>query len=75
MNIAEQLIHETLDQLASRHIPAGRHRIMHVDAREYWKELMLELIETKAVKPRLSTLTKCAMYWESLLAQKISLQN
>lgn len=73
--MVEQLIHETLDQLADRYIPSGRHKILHVNAREYWKELMLELIETKSVKPRLSTLTKCAMYWEALLAQKISLQN
>ena len=75
MNIVEQLINETLDTLADRHIPAGRHGIFHVDAREYWKKLMLELIESKSIKARLSTLTKCAMHWESLLAQKISIQN
>lgn len=73
--MVEQLIHTTLDELADRHIPAGQHRVLHVNAREYWKKLMLELIETKSVKPRLSTLTNCAMHWEALLAQKISIQN
>jgi len=75
VNTAEQLIHETLERLADTYIPRGQHKILHVNAREYWKKLMLELIETKSVKPRLSTLTKCAMYWEPLLTQKISTQN
>lgn len=75
MNTAEQLIHETLDRLAGKYIPEGSSRVLHVNAREYWKELMLELIKTKAIKPRLSTLTRCARYWETLLVQKISMQN
>ncbi len=75
MNTVEQLLQETLGKLADTYIPKGQHRIFHVNAQEYWKELMLELIETKSIRPRLSILTKCAMSWEALLAQKISIQN
>lgn len=75
MNTVEQLLQETLNKLADKYIPEGQHRVLHVNAQEYWKKLMLELIETESIKPRLSILTKCAIYWEALLAQKISIQN
>ena len=75
MNTVEQLLQNTLSKLAIRHIPEGQHRILHVNVQEYWKKLMLELIETESIKPRLSILTKCAIHWEALLAQKISIQN
>lgn len=75
MNTAEHLIQETLSKLASKHIPKGQHKILHVNVQEYWKKLMLELIETESIRPRLSILTKCAINWEALLVQKISIQN
>jgi hypothetical protein len=75
VNTVEQLLQNTLSKLAIRHIPEGQHRSLHVNVREYWKKLMLELIETESIKPRLSILTKCAIHWEALLAQKISIQN
>ena len=75
MNTAEQLIQETLNKLANKYLPEGQHRLLHVNVQEYWKKLMLELIETESIRPRLSILTKCAIHWEALLAQKISIQN
>jgi hypothetical protein len=71
----EQVIHETLGGLAERYIPAGKHKFLHVKSREAWTNLMLELIESGAVRKKLSLITKCAMNWEALLIQKISIQN
>lgn len=66
---------ETLENLAARHIPAGNHKFLHVNSREAWTKLMLELIETGAVSKKLYLLAKCAINWEALLIQKISIQN
>lgn len=70
-----QVIEEILDNLAERYIPEGTHRILHVDSREAWKNLMIALIESKLLRFKMSLLTKCAVSWEPLLYQKISLQN
>jgi hypothetical protein len=66
---------ETLENLAERHIPAGTHKLLRVNSREAWTNLMLELIESGAVKKKLFLLAKCAINWEALLIQKISIQN
>ena len=73
--MVEQLIQETLEGLAERYIPAGQHKLLHVNSREAWTDLMLHLIESGAVRKRLSLLAKCAINWEALLIQKISIQN
>lgn len=73
--MVEQLIQETLEGLAERYIPAGKHKLLHVNSREAWTELMLNLIESGAIRKRLSLLAKCAINWEALLIQKISIQN
>lgn len=73
--MVEQTIYEVLDSLAERHIPEGKHKMLHVDSREAWVNLMTELLETGAIRRKLSILTKCAISWELLLVQKISIQN
>jgi len=73
--MVEQLIHETLESLAERYIPAGKHKLLHVNSREAWTNLMLDLIESGTVRKKLSLLAKCAVNWEALLTQKISIQN
>lgn len=73
--MVEQLIHEALEDLAEKYIPVGKHRLLHVDSREVWTNLMLDLIESGAIRKRISLLAKCAINWEALLIQKISIQN
>jgi hypothetical protein len=73
--MVEQTIYEVLDTLAEKHIPEGRHKILHVNSREAWVDLMSELIDSGAIRRKLSILTKCAISWELLLVQKISIQN
>lgn len=70
-----QVIEELLDSLAERYIPKGRHKTLYVNSRETWKKLMVDLIESESISPRLSLISKCAISWESLLIQKISIQN
>ena len=69
------VVYEVLDTLAEKHIPQGKHMGLHVHPREVWLDLMVGLIEKDLIKTRLSTLTKCAIHWETLLVHKLSIQN
>ncbi len=73
--MAEQVLHEVLESLAERYIPEGKHKLLHVNSREVWIDLMSDLLETKMIGRKLSLITKCAVNWEALLTQKISIQN
>jgi hypothetical protein len=71
----DKVTYEVLDNLAERYIPEGIHRVLHVDSREMWRDIMIALIESKSIKMKLSILTKCAISWEAILVQKLSIQN
>ena len=73
--MVEQALYETLENLAQKHIPRGTHRLLHINSREAWTSLMIDLVESGAIRTRLSMLAKCAVNWEALLIQKISIQN
>ena len=45
--MVDKVTYEILDTLAERYIPEGIHRILHVDSREMWIDLMIALIESK----------------------------
>ena len=68
-------IHTILDDLSVRHIPKGKHPLLHINSREKWTELMTELMQRDSIPKRLSFLTKCALNWEALLYQRQSLLN
>lgn len=70
-----QVIEEILDSLAERYIPAGKHKVLYVDSREMWKDIMVSLIESKSIKMKMSLFTRCAIAWEALLVQRLSIQN
>jgi hypothetical protein len=69
------VIEEILDSLAERYIPKGKHRLLHVDNREAWKALMEGLIEHDLITMKLSTFTKSAIAWETLLIHRLSILN
>lgn len=73
--MVEYSIYETLDKLAGRYIPEGRHKLLYVDSREAWLELMLGLIENKSITPKYSTMLKFAENWEQLITKRISMLN
>ena len=68
-------VYEFIDVLAEQHIPEGKHKLLHVDSRRAWIELMNALVERGLVAKKLAVLKKCALNWELLLIQKISIQN
>ena len=68
-------VYELVDTLAEKHIPEGKHNLLHVESREAWKDLIIDLMEKDLLTKRLSVLTKCAIHWESLLVHKLSIQN
>ena len=70
-----QVIHEVLDNLAEKFIPEGRHKYLHVNSRELWIDLMVTLLENNAIEKKLSIITKCAVNWELILIEKLSMQN
>jgi hypothetical protein len=73
--MVDKVTYEILDTLAERYIPKGIHRVLHVDSREMWIDLMITLIESKVIPMKVSIIAKCASSWEVLLAQKLSIQN
>jgi hypothetical protein len=73
--MVEQTIYEVLDTLAERYIPEGKHKMLHVNSRKAWVDLMTELLESGTIKKKLSILTKCATSWELLLTQKFNILN
>lgn len=73
--MVEQGINEMLDTLAEQHIPEGKHKLLHVNSRETWKDLMVGLLKDGVISKKASIFTKCAIGWELLLIQKLSIQN
>ncbi len=64
-----------IDELAEKYIPRGKHKILHVDSREAWKEIMFLLIERDAIPLKPSYFARCAISWEALLIQRLSSLN
>lgn len=73
--MVDKVTYEILDTLAEKYIPEGIHRVLHVDSREMWIDLMVALIENSIIPIKVSTIAKCATSWEALLEQKLSIQN
>lgn len=70
-----QLTYAQLYKLADRHIPEGRHKMLHVDSREAWINLMIDLLEKQRLSNKAAVLRKCAVGWELLLTQRLSTLN
>jgi hypothetical protein len=73
--MVDKVTYEVLDALAERFIPEGIHETLYVDSREMWRGIMISLLESKVIERKMSIITKCAISWEQLLIQKISIQN
>lgn len=67
------LYYDVLDEVAEAHIPAGRHKVLHVDCRQAWVETMADLIERGYVKKM--DIEMMAVLWEKLLYKKYSALN
>ena len=70
-----EVLYETIEGLAERYIPDSKHRWLHVNSRETWNDMMVVLIETSSIKPKLSIITKCAINWEDILYKRACMYN
>jgi hypothetical protein len=70
-----KVTYEVLDTLAEKYIPEGTHKLLYVDNREMWKDIMVTLLESDLIEKKLSIITKCAINWEAILVHKLSIQN
>lgn len=64
-----------LNTLAHNYIPQGTHKLLHVDSRATWIDLMEGLLESGALDQSLRTMQSCAKSWEYMIATRISLLN
>jgi hypothetical protein len=71
----KEATYEILDNLATTYIPEGRHRLLHVNSREAWIKLMVDLLETRSVNFKMATLVKYARNWSVVLESRLSLLN
>lgn len=67
------LYYDVLDEIAESHIPAGRHKVLHVNSRQAWVETMAEMIERGYFKKK--DIEMMAVMWEQLLYKKYSALN
>lgn len=73
--MTKEKVQHTLDCLAVEYIPAGVHKYLHVDNRRAWINLMTTLINKDGLYAKPVVLYKCAINWERLITNKISLLN
>ena len=73
--MANKTTYDFLEALADEYIPEGKHKLLHIDSRKAWLLMMRNLLKGGFVQKKFTTLKKCAINWEALLAQKYSIQN
>lgn len=69
------LYYDVLDEVADAKIPDGIHPLLHVNSREAWVHIMVELLEHKAIESKYETLWHYADRWEDLLFKRYSSVN
>jgi hypothetical protein len=70
------LYYDVLDEIAETvHIPSERHGILHVNPKEAWVDLMVNLIEAGYVKGGYEDLCTMAENWEVVLYKRFSTLN
>lgn len=69
------LYYDVLDEVADTVIPNNIHPELHVNCRDAWVEIMVGLIEYKAIKPDYKTLCSYAEHWEDMLYKRYSMVN
>jgi len=69
------LYYDILDEVADSKIPNGIHPILHINSRDAWVQIMVELLESKAIQSKYETLWRYANNWEDLLFKKYSSLN
>ena len=67
--------YDLINSMATKYVPDTQHEELHVISRDAWVELVVDLVNKGLIKPKLSSLLKCALKWEELLTTKYSRLN
>jgi hypothetical protein len=69
------LYYDVLDEVADTIIPNSIHPMLHINSKDAWVQIMVELIEHKAIKSDYKTLCQYAELWEDILYKRYSTVN
>jgi len=68
-------IEETIDSLVERWIPEGKDKFLHVEPRLYMKEMIVRLLETNKIPPKLVVVNSLIKNWRSFLHKRFGTLN
>lgn len=68
-------IEETIDSLIERWIPEGKDKLLHVEPRSYMKEMIVSLLETNKIPPKLAFVASIIKNWRSFLHKRFGTLN
>jgi len=67
--------YDIIASVADTYVPNKKHDLLHVVSREAWIDIVVELVNKGAIKPKMAVILKCALNWEALLTLKLSRLN
>jgi hypothetical protein len=68
-------IEETIDSLVERWIPEGKDKFLHVEPRSYMKEMIINLLETNKIPPKLVLVNSLLKNWRPFLYKRFGTLN
>ena len=70
------IYYDVLDEIAgSSEIPNEMHPLFHVNPREVWIQMMVDLIESGVIKSSYNNLYNYSCIWENMLYNRFSIVN
>ena len=67
--------YDIINTVADAYVPNKRHPQLHVNSRDMWVDIVVNLVNKGLIKPRMAVIIKCALSWETLLTTKLSRLN
>lgn len=68
-------IEETIDSLVERWIPGGQDKFLHIEPRLYMKEMIVYLLETNKIPPKLAIVNSLIKNWRPFLHKRFGALN
>jgi len=68
-------IEETIDSLVERWIPEGKDKFLHVEPRSYMKEMVVYLLKTNKIPPKLVIINSLIKNWRPFLHKRLGTLN
>jgi len=67
--------YDIINTVADTYVPDKVHPELHVNSRDMWVDVVVNLVKKGLIKPRMAVILKCALNWETLLTIKLSRLN